>query len=98
MSKVHFHARQVDLELSGSETFVVRQLRLLASLLGEVDAGALEGADIEPERSDAAYGRHEPTNGDTPQALQSQAIPSEAVPSEAIPSEAIPSEAVRKRR
>jgi hypothetical protein len=41
MSKVRFHAGDIDLELSGSEPFVLRQLKLLGAFLGPVDASAL---------------------------------------------------------
>ncbi len=41
MSRVRFHAGDIDLEFSGSEPFVLRQLRLLASCLGRVDPEAL---------------------------------------------------------
>ena len=70
MSRVHFQAGEVDLELTGSEAFVVRQLRLLSELLGGVDAGALGGAGRSPEPSpdpapEPVYSRPEPrpTNG-----------------------------------
>jgi hypothetical protein len=45
MSRVRFHAGDIDLELHGSEPFVLRQLKLLSSLLGRVDQGALEATD-----------------------------------------------------
>jgi len=41
MSRVRFQASGIDLELSGSEPFVLRQLKLLASFLGGVDEQAL---------------------------------------------------------
>ena len=43
MSSVRFKSGDVDLELSGSEAFVVRQLTKLAPFLAGVDPGALEG-------------------------------------------------------
>jgi hypothetical protein len=45
MSRVRFHAGDIDLELSGSEPFVLRQLKLLSTLLGPVDPAALEEAE-----------------------------------------------------
>lgn len=53
MSRVRFHAGDVDLELTGSEPFVLRQLKLLSSLLGRVDVGALGEAEtvVEAEAS-----------------------------------------------
>lgn len=45
MSKVRFHAGDIDLELSGSEPFVLRQLKLLSTFLGRVDPDALEEAE-----------------------------------------------------
>jgi len=41
MSRVRFQAGEVDLELKGSEPFVLRQLKLLSTLLGSVDPAAL---------------------------------------------------------
>jgi hypothetical protein len=41
MSRVRFRAGDVDLELSGPEPFVLRQLKLLSAHLGAVDADAL---------------------------------------------------------
>ncbi len=50
MSRVRFHAGDIDLELSGSEPFVLRQLKQLATLLGRVDPEALGevGAPLPP--------------------------------------------------
>jgi len=45
MSRVRFHAGDIDLELSGSESFILRQLKLLASCLGRVDPSALGDPD-----------------------------------------------------
>jgi hypothetical protein len=42
MSRVRFHAGDIDLELSGSESFVLRQLKLLSTFLGPVEEEALE--------------------------------------------------------
>jgi len=70
MSRVHFHAGDTDLELSGSEGFVVRQLRTLSSFLGPVDpnvlvepvpAPAAEPPAPEPEAPDEAVAH--PANG-----------------------------------
>jgi hypothetical protein len=41
MSRVRFQAGDIDLELSGSEPFVLRQLKLLATFLGHVEEDAL---------------------------------------------------------
>lgn len=46
MANVRFHAGDVDLEVSGSETFVTRQLLLLAPLLGDVDPEALRTPSV----------------------------------------------------
>ena len=57
MSSVRFRSGAVDLELSGSESFVNRQLRLLARYLEHVDENALEGAAevvAAPANGDAA--------------------------------------------
>ncbi len=43
MTTIHFRAGGIDLELSGSEDFVLRQLRLLSPSLGPVDPNALNG-------------------------------------------------------
>lgn len=48
MSRVRFHAGDIDLELSGSEPFVLRQLKLLGTFLGRVDADALGETDAVP--------------------------------------------------
>jgi len=45
MSSIRFRAGTVDLELTGSEPFVVRQLQLLSPYLGQVNPAALDGAD-----------------------------------------------------
>ncbi len=46
MSRVRFRAGDIDLELSGSEPFVLRQLKSLATFLGRVDPGALGEAEV----------------------------------------------------
>ena len=43
MTTIHFRAGGIDLELSGSEDFVLRQLLLLSPSLGPVDPNALNG-------------------------------------------------------
>ncbi len=43
MTTIHFRAGGIDLELRGSEDFVLRQLRLLSPALGPVDPNALNG-------------------------------------------------------
>jgi hypothetical protein len=49
MSRVRFRAGDVTLELSGSESFVLRQLKQLAPCLGRVDMTALaDAAPAEP--------------------------------------------------
>lgn len=48
MSSVRFRSGTVDVELSGSESFVSRQLRLLSRYLEHVDEDALEGAAVVP--------------------------------------------------
>lgn len=50
MSFVRFHAGEIDLELSGSESFIVRQLLLLAPLIGDVDTKALADHDFTAPR------------------------------------------------
>jgi hypothetical protein len=59
MSSVRFRSGTVDLELSGSESFVSRQLRLLSRYLEHVDEDALTGAF-------AATDEPLPANGDEP--------------------------------
>jgi len=54
MSSVHFRSSDVDLRVSGSEEFVVRQLLRLSKHMGRVDAAALhaaaaQGAPATPE-------------------------------------------------
>jgi hypothetical protein len=44
MSRVRFRAGSIDLELTGSEPFVLRQMKLFSEYLGGVDAGALAEA------------------------------------------------------
>ena len=44
MTTIHFRAGGIDLELRGSEDFVLRQLRLLSRSLGHVDPNALNGS------------------------------------------------------
>jgi len=59
MSSVRFRAGDIALELTGSESFVNRQLRLLSPFLGEVEEAAL--VDVAP-----ATVADEPSgNGDT---------------------------------
>jgi len=54
MSRVRFRAGDIDLELSGSESFVLRQLKLLATSLGGVESNALASdADVAPDESPA---------------------------------------------
>ncbi len=43
MTTIHFRAGGIDLELRGSEDFVLRQLLLLSPSLGPVDPNALNG-------------------------------------------------------
>ena len=66
MSKVRFRTGDVDLELTGSEPFVVRQLRLLSSCLGEVDTGALEEAAAITVAPAPVYSHPEPDTGSRP--------------------------------
>ena len=53
MSTVRFRAGEVDLELRGSESFIVRQLRLLSPFLGRVDAEVLDSAPPQEVREPA---------------------------------------------
>lgn len=48
MSRVRIRARDIELELSGSEAFVLRQLELLSSYLGNVDTEVLSSAPPAP--------------------------------------------------
>jgi len=69
MSRIRFRAGAVNLELSGSEPFMVRQLQLLSPYLGQVDSAALDGADRSlppgplPESSPEPVEEPKPTNG-----------------------------------
>jgi len=54
MSTVRFKSTDVDLELTGSEAFVVRQLASLAPFLAGVDPHALEGFHATREAGGAA--------------------------------------------
>ena len=53
MSTVRFRAGEVDLELRGSESFIVRQLKLLSPFLGTVDAEVLDSAPPQEVREPA---------------------------------------------
>ncbi|MGH7163398.1 MAG: hypothetical protein ACREID_07925, partial [Planctomycetota bacterium] len=50
MTTVHFRTPDIELQIRGSEPFVVRQLLLLSPTLGRVDAEALKSAGAEPRR------------------------------------------------
>lgn len=54
MSRVRFRAGDIGLELTGSEAFVLRQLKLLSSFLGSVDETAIDDVPLDeaadPER------------------------------------------------
>lgn len=63
MSTVRFRAGDIDLELSGSEPFIDRQLFLLSSFLGTVDTGALDASPVEEPPPP------EPPAGDAPTSL-----------------------------
>ena len=60
MSFVRFHAGEIDLELSGSESFIVRQLLLLAPFIGDVDTEALSDHDFTAPRPVAPVQPPEP--------------------------------------
>jgi hypothetical protein len=62
MSSVRFRSGSVDLELSGSESFVNRQLRLLSRYLEHVDEDALDAAPADAEEP-------LPVDGEEPQPL-----------------------------
>ena len=74
MSSVRFRSGTVDLELSGSESFVTRQLRLLSRYLEHVDEDALEVTLAAPEEPLPEPAEEEPclsgdelsANGDEP--------------------------------
>ncbi len=78
MSRVRFRAGDIGLELTGSEAFVLRQLKLLSSLLGTVDATAIEDVlpreVAEPERAPAE-----------PEPLAAPVVPAAAAPPEPPP-------------
>lgn len=71
MSRVRFHAGDIDLELCGSEPFVLRQLQLLASLLGNVDVQALAGEVLATQAESVA---------EPPPAVETADEPEEATP------------------
>lgn len=83
MSTVRFKSDGVALELSGSESFVVRQLTLFAPFLGSVDAEALDGfeprartrppAPPDPEEEAAAPGRRESVDSPAAEAANGHA-------------------------
>jgi hypothetical protein len=79
MSRVRFHAGDIDLELSGSEPFVLRQLQLLSTLLGGVDADAL--ADAEPVEEVAPPRAKEPAQVAEEPAPETPAAPANGGPS-----------------
>ena len=89
MSKVRFHAGDIDLELSGSEPFVLRQLKLLSTLLGRVDPDALgeteapvaqvEEAPV-PEPEPAAATPAAPVEPVRTVAAEAPAVPPPALP------------------
>ena len=68
MSTVRFRAGEIDLELSGSESFVNRQLKKLTPLLGNVDSAAL-GV---PAPVETGFAR---TDGDDPAPVVSESRP-----------------------
>lgn len=96
MSCVRFRAGTIALELSGSESFVDRQLQLLSPFLGQVDVealtspGAAEPVALEPTV---------PTNGDSAEIAVEAAVPEVAVApaehaAEAVPEPAEPADEV----
>jgi hypothetical protein len=60
MRSVRFRTGDIDLELSGSESFVMRQLLLLSPGLGAVDASALNGPGAPVTRPSAEQERSRP--------------------------------------
>ncbi len=54
MTTVRFRSGGVELELHGSESFVLRQLHALSPLLGRVDPDALEAPAAPPAPSEAS--------------------------------------------
>jgi hypothetical protein len=77
MSRVRFHAGDIDLELSGSGPFVLRQLKLLSTLLGRVDSGALgeAGAAVAPAAEpEARASPPEPAGPVTPRPPEPAAV------------------------
>lgn len=90
MSCVRFRAGRIALELSGSESFVDRQLQLLSPFLGQVDAEALAVPSAgEPIVLEPAA----PTNGDSTEVAVEAAIP-EVAAAEAAPEAAEPADEV----
>jgi hypothetical protein len=75
MSRVRFHAGDIDLELSGSEPFVLRQLKLLGTFLGRVDADALGEVDAVPAA---------PVDEPAPELVAAPAAPSAPPPGFAV--------------
>jgi len=51
MSRVRFRAGDIEMELTGSEPFVLRQLKLLSGYLGGVDARVLDDVPVEEAAS-----------------------------------------------
>jgi hypothetical protein len=84
MSCVRFRAGTIALELSGSESFVDRQLQLLSPFLGQVDLDALgETSAAAPVLVEAEA----PTNGDSAEIAVEAAMPE--TPAELAPAEAV---------
>jgi hypothetical protein len=87
MTTIHFRAGGIDLELRGSEDFVLRQLRWLSPSLGPVDPNALNGfspsaAIVEKEASPEVL----PAPKDEPEwAREPDEEPEPAVEAEAQP-------------
>jgi len=89
MTSVHFRTPDLDLEVRGSESFVLRQLMLLAPALGPVERDALgspppaPASDVaaEPAGETAAAGAERPEGAGAP----APGEPVEAVPAFAAP-------------
>lgn len=71
MSCVRFRAGTIALELSGSESFVDRQLQLLSPFLGQVDLDAL----AEASGAATVFVEPAPTNGDSAEIAVEAALP-----------------------
>jgi hypothetical protein len=88
MSRVRFRAGDIELELTGSEPFVLRQLKLLSPYLGGVDEGALHGApsgDAAPPPEPPQVAEPEPLEVSREPAFAAAPLPRDEPATEAAP-------------